>query len=220
MSRIIDTGLEDLSVILCRLGNASFDAVSLALRSCLKGTDSYDQIQDLSEAISLMAEKAENKAFELIVRFQPVASDLRVIKSYMKISNDFARYGRYALDMAFICRRMGSLHECEDWISEYIWSMSEKVLDMVQISINALKNHDAKLARSISKIEAEVDHSYFSFLDELVKKASTTNKCTISSVLVVRYLERIADHAIYVCESLIYVVSGEKLSLDSNGGIN
>jgi phosphate transport system protein len=214
MSRIIDTGLEELSVILCRLGNASFDAVSLALKSCLTGYDKYDRINDLSESISSMAEKAENKAFELIARFQPVASDLRVIKSYMKISNDFARYGRYALDISFICKRMGSLHRCEDWMSDYVGDMSEKVLEMVQTSITALKNHDVELARSISETEKEVDQLYFNFLDELVNKASATNKCTIASVLVVRYLERIADHAVYVCESLVYVVSGEKISLE------
>jgi phosphate transport system protein len=213
MKRILDTGLEELSVILGRLSNSSFDAVSLALRSCLTGADNHERIMDLSEAITSNAEKAENKAFELIARFQPVASDLRVIKSYMKISNDFARYGRYALDISYICKRMGSLHKCEDWISQYIRNMSEKVLEMVQTSINALKNHNVELARSISNIEKEVDESYFRFLDELVKKASATNKCIIASVLVVRYLERIADHAVYVCESLIFVVSGEQVSL-------
>ena len=213
MSRIIDTGLEELSVILCRLGNSSFDAVSLALKSCLTGLDSHDRITDLSEAITANAEKAENKAFELIARFQPVASDLRVIKSYMKISNDFARYGRYALDISYICKRMVSLRECEEWMSSYIENLSEKVLKMVQVSISALKNHDLELARSISNLESQVDEAYFGFLDKLVKTASTTNKCTIAGVLVVRYLERIADHAVYVCESLIYVVSGEKVSL-------
>ena len=213
MSRIIDTGLEELSVMLCKLGNSSFDVVSLALRSCLTGADNHDRITDLSEAITSNAEKAENKAFELIARFQPVASDLRVIKSYMKISNDFARYGRYALDISYISKRMGSLAKCEDWMRSYIGNMSEKVLEMLQISINALRNHDVELARSISKIEKEVDESYFGFIDKLVGVASATNKCTIAGVLVVRYLERIADHAVYICESLVYVVSGEKVSL-------
>ena len=213
MSRIIDTGLEELSVILCRLGNSAFEAVSIALRSCMTGADNHERISDLSRAITSMAEKAENKAFELIARFQPVASDLRVIKSYMKISNDFARYGRYAMDISYMGKRMVSLHKCEEWLSNYIGNMSEEVLEMVQISINALKDHNVELARSISNIEKEVDKDYFNFLEELVKKASTTNKCTIASVLIVRYLERIADHAVYVCESLVYVVSGEKVSL-------
>jgi len=213
MSRIIDTGLEELAVILNRVGNSTYEAVYLSLRSCLTGTDNYDQISDLSEATASLAEKAENKAFELIARFQPVASDLRTIKSYMKISNDFARYGRYALDISYICKRMGSLRECEAWISDRVEKMSEKVLRMVQISITALKGHNIELAKSISTVEKEVDEMYFTFLDGLVKRASTTSQCTISSVLVVRYLERIADHAVYICESLVYIVSGEQISL-------
>jgi phosphate transport system protein len=213
MSRILDTGLEELSVILWRLGNSTYEAVSLSIRSCLTGTDNHSQISDLSEAIASLAEKAENKAFELIARFQPVASDLRTIKSYMKISNDFARYGRYALDISRICKRMGSLRKCEAWISDYVENMSEKVLRMVQTSIRALKTHDVELARSISTIEKKVDKMYFEFLDMLIEKASATSQCTIASVLVVRYLERIADHAVYICESLVYVVSGEQVSL-------
>lgn len=213
MGRLIDSGLEELSVMLCRLGNSAYEAVSLALRSCLRGTNSNDRILDLSRLISSMAEDAENKAFELIARFQPVASDLRVIKSYMKIAYDFARYGRYASDISYICKRMVSLAKCEEWMSSYIGNMSEKVLEMVQISINALKNHDEKVARSISDLEREVDEAYFGFLEKLTKTAVATNKCTVASVLVVRYLERIADHAVYVCESLVYVVSGERVSL-------
>jgi phosphate transport system protein len=84
---------------------------------------------------------------------------------------------------------------------------------MVQTSISALKNYDVELARSISNIEKEVDKMYFEFLARLVETASTTNKCTIASVLVIRYLERIADHAVYICESLVYVVTGEQVSL-------
>jgi phosphate transport system protein len=179
----------------------------------LTHSDRHDQISELSEAIVSLAEKAENKAFELIARFQPVASDLRTIKSYMKISNDFARYGRYALDISQICKRMGSLRKCDAWVSDYIENMSEKVLSMVQTSIRALKHHDVELARSISILEKDVDEMYFEFLNKLVKEASETSQCTIASVLVVRYLERIADHAVYICESLVYVVSGEQVSL-------
>jgi len=54
---------------------------------------------------------------------------------------------------------------------------------------------------------------YFKYLDNLIDKPSTVNKCIISSVLVVRYLERIADHATYIGESIVYIVTGEKIML-------
>ena len=66
---------------------------------------------------SLWQPKSEDKTFELIARFQPVASDLRAIKSYMKIGNDFARYGRYALDISSINDQLNALTLCEPWTS-------------------------------------------------------------------------------------------------------
>jgi phosphate transport system protein len=213
MSRIIDVGLEELSVMLCRMGELTYQAISLSLKGCLNGTNEYSQVCEMSDALVSMSEQAEDKAFELIARFQPVASDLRTIKSYMKIAYDFARYGRYALDISYINEQYGGLKNCEHWIPERIEKMSEKVLGMVKTSIDSLRKHDVKLAETISKTEKEVDDMYFRYLDELVKRASGTSKCTISSVLIVRYLERIADHATYICESVVYVATGQKANL-------
>jgi phosphate transport system protein len=213
MSRIIDIGLEELSVVLYRMGELTYETVSLSMKGCLNGTDMYSQVREMSDALVSMSEQAEDKTFELIARFQPVASDLRTIKSYMKIAYDFARYSRYALDISYINKQFGGLKECEEWIPEYVEKMSQKVLDMVRTSIDSLRNHNIELAKSIGKTEQEVDEMYFGYLDKLVEKAPMTSKCTISSVLIVRYLERIADHATYICESIIYIATGEKITL-------
>ena len=213
MSRIIDVGLEELSTMLCRMGELTYETVSFSIKGCLNGTSVYSQVHEMSDALISMSDQAEDKTFELIARFQPVASDLRTIKSYMKIAYDFARYGRYALDISYINEQLGGLKECEEWIFEYIEKMSEKVLNMVQTSIDSLRSHNTELAKSIAKTEQEVDEMYFRYLNRLVEEAPTTSKCTISSVLIVRYLERIADHATYICESVIYLATGEKTTL-------
>ncbi|HSQ48821.1 MAG TPA: phosphate uptake regulator PhoU, partial [Candidatus Deferrimicrobiaceae bacterium] len=92
-------------------------------------------------------------------------------------------------------------------------AMSGKVLSMVRISIDALKKHDLELAKTISQTEREVDKMYLTYLDGLIHKEQTNSKCVISSALMTRYLERIADHAVYVCESIVYIVNGEKVAL-------
>jgi len=213
MSRIIDIGLEELSVMLYRIGELTYETISLSIKGCLSGTNVYSQVHEMSDMLVSMADQAEDKGFELIARFQPVASDLRTIKSYMKIAYDFARYSRYALDISYINEQLGGLKECEAWISEYIEKMSEKVLNMVRTSIDSLRSHDTQLAKNISKTEQEVDKMYFGYLDRLIEKAPATSKCTISSVLIIRYLERIADHATYICESVVYLATGEKVTL-------
>jgi len=209
MSRIMDSGLEELSATLYRMGELAHHAVLTAILECLNGREAYNEIREMSDTLVAMADHVEDKAFELIARFQPVASDLRTIKSYMKIAYDFTRFGRYALDISFVNKQLDGLRNCEEWINSYVKDMGEKALDMVRLSIESFKSHDTQLAEKISEKEKEVDNMYFRFLDKLIKSDATT-KCTVSSVLIVRYLERIADHATYICEAIIYIATGQK----------
>jgi len=212
MSRIIDAGLEELSATLYRMGELAHRAVLKALLECLEEREAHKEVREMADTLVVMADRVEDKAFELIARFQPVASDLRTIKSYMKIAYDFARFGRYALDISLINKRLGGLKNCEEWISSCVKDMGEKVLEMVRLSIESLKSHNTQIAEKISENEKEVDKIYFEFLDKLIKNSATT-KCAVSSALIMRYLERIADHATYICESIIYIATGHKVFL-------
>jgi phosphate transport system protein len=91
--------------------------------------------------------------------------------------------------------------------------MSDKVLSMVRISIDALKKQDVALAKTITQTEREVDNMYLTLLSKLINEQQANSKCVLSSALMTRYLERIADHAVYVCESIVYIATGEKISL-------
>lgn len=213
MSRIIDRGLEEQIVLLTRMGELTYETLALSMRGYIEGRSVHVQVRENSDVILAMAAKVEDKTFELIARFQPVASDLRAIKSYMKIGNDFARYGRYALDISSINDQLNGLERCGVWTQNYIVDMSEKVLSMVKISTDALRRHDVDLAKTISPTEREVDKMYLEFISRVTSQEHLNCKCDISSILVTRYLERIADHAVYVCESVVYIVTGEKLSL-------
>ncbi len=196
-----------------KMGDVAEKVTAISIRGVVKGKDTSEDVYELSEILVAMTMEVEEKAFGLIAKYQPVASDLRIINSYMKIAYDFERYGRYAWDIAYIGKRLGGLKKCDPWIPEHIADMGEKVLEMVKISINSLKSHDTELAKTVSKTEQEVDKMYSQFLDKLVKEACATNQCTISSVLVVRYLERIADHATYIAEAVVYIATGKKVTL-------
>jgi phosphate transport system protein len=90
--------------------------------------------------------------------------------------------------------------------------MVEKTIYMVRRSIEALRDNDAEMAKSLAKTENEVDEIYSSYLDKLARAPPTT-KGMICNLLVVRYLERIADHATYVGEAIYYIATGEKIIL-------
>jgi phosphate transport system protein len=213
MSRIIDRGLEEQAVLIVRMGELTYDTLALSVHGYLESKSVQEQVRELSDMLLSMADKVEDQTFQLIARFQPVATDLRTIKSYMKIANDFARFGRYALDISFINDQLHGLEECETWTHNYIDEMSEKVLSMVKISIDSLKKQDIILAKTISETEREVDKMYFDYLHKLIKDEQANKKCVLSSALMTRYLERIADHGVYVCESIVYIVTGEKVAL-------
>ncbi|MEM3653561.1 MAG: phosphate uptake regulator PhoU [Candidatus Bathyarchaeia archaeon] len=210
MSRIIDLRLRELLTIIHRMGNLAYQVVSMAIDESFYGSNLYNKIKEISDTLIMLADQVENKAFETIVRFQPVASDLRAIISYLKISYDFTRFGRYALNISYVNKYFGGLRECEEWICSYAMDMSYKALNMIKMSIEALRSQKVEIVRSISEIENEIDKLYFEFLDKIIREKNIENKIIVSSVLTIRYFERIADHAAYICESIIYTLTGRK----------
>jgi phosphate transport system protein len=211
MHRLLDVGLEQLTVLVYRMGEVAEKVIDVSIRGYMNGEDATAVVHELSDILATMTVEIENKAFELIVKYQPVASDLRIINSYMKIAYDFERYGRYAWDISFTHKKLAGLDKCAE-SSELMQKLAEKVLGMVSKSVRALKENDGEIARSLAGVEKEADGLYFAYLDELAE-ATVQNKCAMCNLLVSRFLERIADHTTYVGESIVYIVSGEKLSL-------
>jgi phosphate transport system protein len=194
-----------------RMGEVAEKAISISLRGFMNSKDATETVRELSDVLGTMTVEIENKAFELIVKYQPVASDLRIINSYMKIAYDFERYGRYAWDISFTHKKLAELEECAV-SSDLMPKLIEKVTVMVSKSVEALRQHDAELAKTLASTEKEVDELYFKYLDQLAE-APVQNKYVMCNLLVSRFLERIADHTTYVGEAIVYIASGEKLSL-------
>ncbi|HYA77829.1 MAG TPA: phosphate signaling complex protein PhoU [Verrucomicrobiae bacterium] len=213
MQRLLDKGLEELTTMVYKMGKDAEKAVTISLRGFLEGKDTTNDVHELSEILVGTTADVEEKAFSLIAKYQPVASDLRIINSYIKVAYDFERYGRYAWDISFISTRFNAKSNCDKWIFEYINKMAEKTLKMVKISISSLKSLDAELVKKITKTEQGVDDMYHEFLGKLVKAVGVSNECTVSSTLVVRYLERIGDHATHIMEAVVYIATGEKVTL-------
>jgi len=213
MSRLIDVGLEQLSKLLFKMGDLAEKTVALSLDSYMKRVEAHEKVRIWSETLIAINEEVEDKAIELIARYQPVASDLRTIESYMKIAYDLARYGRYAWDITFIYKKLEvDPSECS-LPSLRIDELYEKVKRIVNISVEAVKKNDLELARRIGGIENEVDEIYYECLDKLVEEKQGTIRCLITNLLFIRHLERIADHASYIGEAIIYLVTGERINL-------
>ena len=214
MQRLLDKGLEELTVMVFKMGKLAEQALSKSISGYLEGRDVSKDIHELSEALGNRSVEVEEKTFSLITKYQPVASDLRIINSYVKIAYDFYRYGRYAWDIAFVNSRFNDkTKQCDKWINDYVAKMAQRVMEMVGVSINSVKTLDPELVKNLSAAEDDVDNDYLMYLSKLVEVQTVANECTISSLLVVRYLERIADHAMHIMEAVVYIATGEKLNL-------
>ena len=211
MHRLLDVGLEQLTVMVYKMGEVADNAIDMSLRGFMNEKDATEAVRELSDILGTMAVEVENKAFELIVKYQPVASDLRIINSYMKIAYDFERYGRYAWDISYTQKKLAKIVKCPPH-SDLMLKLVEKVSEMVSKSVEAVKQHDAELAKTLADTEKEVDELYFAYLDQL-SKTRAQDKRVMCNLLVSRYLERIADHTTYVGEAVVYIATGEKISL-------
>jgi phosphate transport system protein len=211
MGRLLDTGLEQLTTIVFRMGEVAEEAICVSVEGFMNGKDVTDRVQELSEILLTMTVSVEDKAFELIVKYQPVASDLRIINSYMKIAYDFERYGRYAWDISSTHKKLTNSGKCVHSF-DIMEKIAKKTLEMVHTSEVALRDNDAELAKTLAETENEVDEIYSTYLDQM-SKGSPTTKYTVCNILIARFLERIADHATYVGESILYIATGKKVSL-------
>lgn len=203
MPRLMDMGLDKLNSLLLEMASTSENAVASAIDSYERGgkatevTESARRLRELHRQVS-------DLSMELIARYQPVASDLRLIKACFEISYGFFRYGRYAMDIVEVLELFGDLGECDH---SMVVETAQKVQEMIRMSIDAFARRDVALAREIPKMDDFVDENYRRNL-EIVMKKKKDLRCSLSSTLIMRYLERIADHATYIGESVDYIVTG------------
>jgi phosphate transport system protein len=97
MARLMDIGLERLSNMLNDMAALSTEAVELAVKSFIEGINLQEEVFQLSEKLRWLQDEVSDLAVELIARYQPVASDLRFLKSAMEVAYGLSRFGRYAL---------------------------------------------------------------------------------------------------------------------------
>ncbi len=208
MARLMDIGLDRLKGMVLDMAKLSESTVSVAIDSYVQQKDMATRVRASSEELLILQDEVSELAVELIARYQPVASDLRFIKSCMEIAYGFSRFGRYAYDISEV---MGMFHDLSRCDKGPIEKAGEQAKRMIGLSIKAFSERDLELAKGIREMDEVVDKTYRDYVRDASEKPSSDLKCTVSATLILRYLERIADHATYIGESVLYIVSGERI---------
>jgi phosphate transport system protein len=208
MSRLLDTGLSELSNIVYEMAELAERTVDTSIHAYLEGGTIDIQIRAWSDALRSLHDSLEERAVELIARYQPVATDLRIIKSSMKIAYDLSRFGRYALDISTVLKILDVHPEPANGT---VGELGKKTIEALHVAIEIFKNRNFELMAKLTDLENEIDELYRSYLRNMVEKPSKNNQTLISNVLVSRHLERIADHACYIAEETYYMVHGRTM---------
>ncbi|MEM3538433.1 MAG: phosphate signaling complex protein PhoU [Nitrososphaerales archaeon] len=206
MVRLLDLGIEKLNNMILDMAELSAKAVTTAIQAYTEGKDVRKEIFEWSEKLRFIQDEVSELAVELIARYQPVASDLRFIKSSMEITYGLSRFGRYAYDITTVLSMFGDLSKCDH---STIINMADKVKVMIYKSIEAFIKRDVELARILPKMDNEVDNMYKEYVKRIIENKESNLKCSVSATLILRYLERIADHANSIGDKVIYIITGE-----------
>ena len=191
------------------MGHLSEGLVNVALESYDKGTMLRSQIFEGSEKLRFLQIEVTDFATELIARYQPVAKDLRLIQSFMDAAYGFSRFGRYAYDIAEVLETIGPLQNCD---KSQVTSTEKTVKEMIQLSVKSLEKLDKNASQKLYMMDDSVDSMFRSYLKKALtqtKKKGFEPRCYASTLLILRYLERISDHACYIGDSVHYVVTGD-----------
>ena len=207
LKRPIDYGLEKLNGMINDMIDLAGKALEISIESILTRTDNVEEVRKLSDQLMFIMDETGELAVQLIARFQPVASDLREIKSAIQVSYDFSRIGRYAANIAEITKMIPE--EGCDFTS--IRELSQIVLEMVREAGKAYLNKDLKKADKLRSMDDQVDKLYAESIKHLIQMGRKINTaCLLSIALILRYLERIADHACYIADATSYMITGRK----------
>jgi len=209
LRRLLDVGISNLANLMHDMSKIAQECVNVAIDSYLKDKDVANYVYSKAQELTMLKDEVNDLAIELMIRYQPLASDLRYISSCIEIAYDFVRFARYAYDIAQVRAQFGNLDVCD---KSTIATMAKIVNDMLANSINAFNNKDINLAKRLIEMDDYVDSLYKESLNAMIKSSKDVDiRCILANLLVIRYLERIADHAVYIGEMVRYIVSGERV---------
>ena len=169
----------------------------------------------LDQEIYGLKQKVEVDCVNLIALHAPVARDLRTITSSLEVTAHLDRIGRYAKDIAESSERIraetGGTDESERFPK--IARMVDLTIQMVDTAVQSFVHRDAEPVRHIIQDDDAVDALHSEVFQEVVDRMSdrtVSPQVGAQFILINRYLERIADHAVNIGEQVVYMLTGER----------
>lgn len=209
MRNRFDSQLEKLNLELITMGALCEDAISASVKALLDGDETLlEKVFAADAEIDQKERDIEAICMKLLLQQQPVAGDLRVISSALKMISDMERIGDQASDIAEITKFVKN----SDVKSKvHIKDMATAAIKMVTDSVESFVKKDIELASAVMKYDDKVDNLFDCVKDELVRLIaadSENGEYCIDLLMIAKYLERIGDHAVNIAEWVEYSITG------------
>jgi phosphate transport system protein len=199
--------LKQSLLMLCRMVE---EQVELAVKALLDRDQTLaERVEQQDHSIDHQEVEVEEECLRVLALYQPVAIDLRLIVSVLKINNDLERVGDLAVNVAH--KALAVVNELSVAVPDGLPDMAAKTQSMLHDSIDALVNLDVKLAVAVCARDDEVDQLKRAIRIEVEDRIETNPRHLrplLRLLAVSRNLERIADSATNIAEDVIYMVEG------------
>jgi phosphate transport system protein len=211
MSKHLETEIVKLKKKILAIGAV----VEESLHKAVKALEERDEklakaVIDNDVEIDRMEVDMEEECLKVLALYQPVASDLRLIVSILKINSDLERIGDLAVNIA----ERAAFLSTEERINLPLdfRLMVEKTKTMLRKSLDALVEGNSSLAHEVRAADDEVDainRQMYVQIQEAIKQHPEQVGPLIHLLSTSRHLERVADHATNIAEDVIYMIEGE-----------
>ncbi len=208
--------LENLQEKILKMGGLVEEAIAAAVDSLIeKDTEKAKCVLEKDDIVDEMELRVEERCLRLLALQQPMAGDLRIIGTALKIITDLERMADHACDIAKVTLKLEGQNYIKPLVD--IPRMAEIVQKMVSEALDAYVHQNKELALKMVERDNDVDSLYKQIFRELlVLMMEDPKNITQGTYLlfVASYLERVADHATNLGEWIIFMITGERLELN------
>ena len=207
-----DADLAALKTAVAEMGGCAADAVEAALEAlCTADADAAAAVVKGDGRINSMQRDIEHRCMTLLLRQQPVAGDLRRISTAMKTVTDIERIGDHAADIAEIIPHLAASRRAGDPAVSDAIRMGQKAHKMLLDALDALTGEDEPAAQKVIAADDEVDYDLNAIKRTLAAEIAADPAkvdAALDLLMVIKYLERIGDHAVNLAEWVEFLRTG------------
>lgn len=211
MRNRFDRQLEELNDELIEMGTMIEKAIETAAKALIsQDSELAKTVIEGDEQVDRQERIIENLCLKLLLQQQPVAKDLRLISSALKMITDMERIGDQAADISELTIMLSEAKYIKKL--EHIQQMAKETMVMLIESIDAFVNKDMLKAQSVIDADDKVDELFAEVKKELIKMIHQDINCGEQAsdlLMIAKYFERIGDHTTNIAEWVIFSITGE-----------